>query len=241
MRLDLRVAQQFNKSRSASADFIKRGLVLVNGKINIKPANEVIEDDDITLTLEKTYVSRGGEKLASLLPFCPFSVAGLHAIDVGSSTGGFSECLLDYGVESLVCVDVGVHQLHESLRDHPKITLYEGVSILDLHQVIHKTFDLLVMDVSFTSILHVFDALDRFVHHQTWLILLYKPQFEVGAKFLNKSGIVKNPRQGKQVQDHIIEVIKTKGFRFVLAKDSTIKGKDGNQETFLVFQKVEGV
>jgi 23S rRNA (cytidine1920-2'-O)/16S rRNA (cytidine1409-2'-O)-methyltransferase len=241
MRLDLRVAQQFSKSRSASADFIKRGLVLVNGNITVKPAYEVIEEDDIKLCLEKTYVSRGGEKLASLLPFCPFSVAGLHAIDVGSSTGGFSECLLDFGVESLVCVDVGQNQLHESLRNHPKITLFEGVSILDLHRHLDRTFDLLVMDVSFTSILHVFDALDHFVHHHAWLILLYKPQFEVGAKFLNKSGVVKNPRQVKQVQDHIIDVIKAKGFRFVLAKDSKIKGKEGNQETFLVFQKVEGV
>jgi 23S rRNA (cytidine1920-2'-O)/16S rRNA (cytidine1409-2'-O)-methyltransferase len=241
MRLDLRVAQQFNKSRSASADFIKRGLVVVNGSVNVKAAYEVNELDDVVLTLTKTYVSRGGEKLASLLPHCPFSVQGLHALDVGSSTGGFSECLLDHGVQSLVCVDVGKDQLHESLRNHPKITLYEGVSILDFHKQMSQTFDLIVMDVSFTSILHVFDALTQFTHHGSWMILLYKPQFEVGAKFLNKSGVVKNPRQVKQIQNQIIDSIKSKGYRFILSKDSDIKGKEGNQETFLVFQKVEGV
>jgi 23S rRNA (cytidine1920-2'-O)/16S rRNA (cytidine1409-2'-O)-methyltransferase len=241
MRLDLKVAQQFNKSRSASADFIKRGLVLVNNKPILKTSFEIHDHDEVVLNIERTYVSRGGEKLASLLPHCPFSVQGLHAIDVGSSTGGFSECLLEYGVASLVCVDVGHDQLHESLRSHPKITLYEGVSILNLHQQLQKTFDLLVMDVSFTSILHVFDALIGFVHEGSWMILLYKPQFEVGAKFLNKSGVVKSPRQNKQVQEHIISVIKSKGFRFILAKDSDLKGKEGNQETFLVFQKMEGV
>jgi 23S rRNA (cytidine1920-2'-O)/16S rRNA (cytidine1409-2'-O)-methyltransferase len=241
MRLDLKVAEKFNKSRSASADFIKRGYVLVNGNLCEKASFEVNEFDDITLTLQKTYVSRGGEKLASLLPHCPFSVEGLKALDVGSSTGGFSECLLDHKVASIVCVDVGKDQLHESLRSNSKISLFEGVSILDFHHQMKETFDLIVMDVSFTSIMHVFDALVGFTHAKTWMILLYKPQFEVGAKFLNKSGVVKNPRQVKQVQDHIIDSIKSKGFRFILAKDSDLKGKEGNQETFLVFQKVEGV
>lgn len=240
MRLDVKVAQLSGKSRSAAADFIKRGLVRVNQQLILKPSYD-ISDESIELLIEKTYVSRGGEKLEGILPYLSLDLSTMHGLDVGASTGGFTECLLHYGIASMTCVDVGRDQLHASLKHDKRVDYHEGISILDFHSVINKTFDLIVMDVSFTSILNVFDALHQFTHPLSWLILLYKPQFEVGAKHLNKSGVVKNPKLTLQVQNNIIFSIKLKGYRLVHVIDSPLKGKEGNQETFLVFQRLEEI
>lgn len=240
MRLDLKVAQMSGKSRSASADFIKRGLVLVNDNLVLKPSYD-INDERVELLIEKTYVSRGGEKLAGILPHLSLDLSLMNGLDVGASTGGFTECLLHHGIASMTCVDVGRDQLHESLKQDARVEYYEETSILDFHSIVKKTFDLIVMDVSFTSILHVFDALHQFTHPSSWLILLYKPQFEVGAKHLSKSGVVKNAKLTLQVQNNIISTIKLKGYRIVHVLDSPLKGKEGNQETFLVFQRMEEV
>lgn len=241
MRLDQKASELFQKSRSSCHDLIKRGFITINGKINTKPATEVNDFDKIELISQQSFVSRGGEKLAGLLSELSLPLDGLKGLDVGASTGGFTDCLLQFGIKNMVCVDVGHNQLHESLRDHPQVRNFEGISILDFKTVCNETFDIIVMDVSFTSILNVFDALHQFAHDKTWIILLYKPQFEVGAKYLNKSGIVKNSRQAIQVQHHIIQTIVSQGYRFQLSVDSTLKGKEGNQETFLVFQKKEGL
>lgn len=240
MRLDVKVAQLSGKSRSASADFIKRGLVRVNEQLILKPSYE-INDERVELLIEKTYVSRGGEKLAGILPYLSLNLSSMNGLDVGASTGGFTECLLHHGIASMTCVDVGRNQLHESLKHDVRVDYYEEISIMDFHTMVKKTFDLIVMDVSFTSILHVFDALHQFTHPLSWLILLYKPQFEVGAKYLSKSGVVKNPKLTLQVQNNIISSIKLKGYRLVHVIDSPLKGKEGNQETFLVFQRMEEV
>jgi 23S rRNA (cytidine1920-2'-O)/16S rRNA (cytidine1409-2'-O)-methyltransferase len=241
MRLDQKASELFQKSRSSCHDLIKRGLITINGQVNTKPATEVSDFDRIELVSQHSFVSRGGEKLSGLLNELKLSLEGLKGLDVGASTGGFTDCLLQFGIKSMVCVDVGHNQLHDSLKNYPQVRNFEGVSILDFKDVCDETFDIIVMDVSFTSILNVFDALDKFAHHKSWIILLYKPQFEVGAKYLNKSGIVKNSRQTIQIQHHIIQTIVSKGYRFHLSADSTLKGKEGNQETFLVFQKKEGL
>lgn len=241
MRLDLKVAEQFQLSRSSASDYIKRGLVRVNEYVITKPAYDVNSDDIITLNVTTTYVSRGGEKLDSLIAKLPFSLSGLHGLDIGSSTGGFTQCLLKHGVESMVCVDVGRDQLHPSLRQHPKITLYEETSILDLHKFVNQSFDIIVMDVSFTSIMNVIHALNAFTHSATWLIVLFKPQFEVGVKYLNKSGVVKNKAVIEATLSKRIHSITDFGYRLHSVVDSAIKGKEGNQETFLVFQKTEGL
>ena len=241
MRLDQKASELFQKSRSSCHDLIKRGLITINGKPNTKPSTEVNDFDKIELISKQSFVSRGGEKLSGLLSELSIPLEGLKGLDIGASTGGFTDCLLQFGIESMVCVDVGHGQLHESLLNHPQVRNYEGVSILDFKDVCNETFDIIVMDVSFTSILNVFDTLDNFAHQKTWIILLYKPQFEVGAKFLNKSGLVKNSRQATQVQHHIIQTIVSKGYKLHLNVDSSLKGKVGNQETFLVFQKKEGL
>ena len=187
MRLDQKASELFQKSRSSCHDLIKRGYITVNGKPNTKPSTEVNDFDKIELISQQSFVSRGGEKLSGLLSELSIPLEGLKGLDVGASTGGFTDCLLQFGIGSMVCVDVGHGQLHESLLNHPHVRNYEGVSILDFKDVCKETFDIIVMDVSFTSILNVFDALDHFAHKKTWIILLYKPQFEVGAKYLNKS------------------------------------------------------
>lgn len=241
MRLDVHVADKFQLSRSTAADYIKRHLVSVNGNIVSKPALQVDDNDDIVLHITTRFVSRGGEKLAALIPLLPFSIVGLHCLDVGSSTGGFTQCLLQHHVKHVVCVDVGFNQLHQSLREHPAITLYEETSILELHHLVVSTFDLIVMDVSFTSVTPIISTLSRFTHPNTYLIILFKPQFEVGSTYLTKSGVVKNKHIAKQAQVKCILHIREHGYRLIHQVDADIKGKEGNQETFLVFQRVEEI
>lgn len=239
MRLDQKASELFQQSRSSCHDLIKRGLIIVNGKTIKKPSTEVNDFDKIELISQHSFVSRGGEKLFGVLCALSRPLQGLRGLDVGASTGGFTDCLLQFGVKSVVCVDVGHNQLHESLINHPQVENFEGISISDFRLRCTETFDIIVMDVSFTSILNVFDDLAHFAHAKTWIILLYKPQFEVGAKYLNKSGLVKNNRQAMQIQAHIIQTIVSKGYRLHLSMDSLLKGKEGNQETFLVFLKKE--
>ena len=239
MRLDQKASELFQKSRSSCHDLIKRGLISVNGKTIKKPSTEVNDFDKIELLSQHSYVSRGGEKLSGVLGALSLPLQGLRGLDVGASTGGFTDCLLQFGVKSMVCVDVGHHQLHESLLNHPQVENFEGTSISDFRNQCTETFDIIVMDVSFTSILNVFDDLVPLAHPKTWLILLFKPQFEIGARYLNKSGLVKSSRQAMQIQQHIIQTIVSKGYRLHLSIDSLLKGKEGNQEIFLIFQKKE--
>lgn len=239
MRLDLHVAQNFQLSRSTAADYIKRNLISVNGTLVTKPSLQVNDNDLIEIHITTRFVSRGGEKLAALIPQLPFSIHSFQCLDIGSSTGGFTQCLLQNQVKHVVCVDIGYNQLHPSLREHPAITLYEETSIFDLHRFVQHTFDLIVMDVSFTTVVPIISTLAQFTHPQSYLIILFKPQFEVGPKFLTKSGVVKNIQAAKLAQAKCVQQFNDHGYHLLCNVDAMVKGKEGNQETFLVFQRVE--
>ena len=120
MRLDQKASELFQKSRSSCHDLIKRGYITVNGKPNTKPSTEVNDFDKIELISQQSFVSRGGEKLSGLLSELSIPLEGLKGLDVGASTGGFTDCLLQFGIGSMVCVDVGHGQLHESLLNQDR-------------------------------------------------------------------------------------------------------------------------
>jgi 23S rRNA (cytidine1920-2'-O)/16S rRNA (cytidine1409-2'-O)-methyltransferase len=193
------------------------------------------------VTKNRTYVSRGGEKLSGILhdlyqdeESIKEHLQDLVALDIGSSTGGFTDCLLRFGVREVTAVDVGTNQLHTTLRHDPRIHLFENTDIRTF--ITDTTFDLIVADLSFIPLEKVTDAIFRFAHSGSILILLIKPQFEVG-KGNTKKGIVKDKALVQTTLLHYAQMVKEQGYEHVGTFLCHIKGGDGNQEYFLVATK----
>lgn len=188
-RLDKYLVEQgYFESRNRALDAIKRGKVFVNG-IVAKASHKCDKNCSIDIDAEKFYVSRAAKKLELFLAEYPLDMAGKKALDIGSSTGGFVQILLENEVASVACVDVGSNQLHHSLRDNEKVTVFEETDIRDFNPC--APFEMVTCDVSFISILQIIDAIDRLSVAD--MILLFKPQFEVGRGVKRDSrGVVVN-------------------------------------------------
>lgn len=185
------------------------------------------------------YVSRGGLKLQGALEATGVCVKGLRCLDVGQSTGGFTDCLLQHGAREVVGVDVGRDQLHPSLRAHPSVSVLEGVNARELHAVLsHRgvqlDFDVAVMDVSFISQSLIATELAKCLKAGGLVISLVKPQFELGPDALNARGIVKTPERYGELENTMRALYSGLGFHIRHYGDSPIKGGDGNQEFLLV-------
>ncbi|CCV64649.1 rRNA methyltransferase [Alteracholeplasma palmae J233] len=230
MRLDhYLVAYDLVSTRSEGQDLIKQGFVLVNDKQVTKSGYELKETDVITLLKTRKYVSRAGEKLEHAINEFKIDFTDKVVVDVGSSTGGFTQCALNYKAKLVYAYDVGTEQLDKSLRDHSKIILNEQTNILDVTIPEH---DIMTIDVSFTSIIPI---LRHISNSNKELIALIKPQFEVSPKELKK-GILKNIKVEKQVIEKIVNEVNVLGYEINGFMPSIIKGKDGNQE-FLIYLK----
>lgn len=206
MRLDVYLVENsFFTSREQAKVNITKGNVLVNGARAKKPSQEVNANDKIEVSGDNVvkYVSRGGLKLEKALREFNIDCTNKVALDVGSSTGGFTDCLLQSGASKVYSIDVGTLQLAESLRKDPRIVSIENQNITDLtpEQVDNNMFQLIVADLSFVSLTKVFEHFVRFLSSNGVIIVLVKPQFEAGPKALNNSGLVRNPK-------HHIEAIK---------------------------------
>jgi 23S rRNA (cytidine1920-2'-O)/16S rRNA (cytidine1409-2'-O)-methyltransferase len=188
------------------------------------------------------YVGRGGIKLAGALAHTTLDVAGRVCLDVGQSTGGFTDCLLQAGAASVVGVDVGHDQLHPKLRDDPRVTCLEGVNARELqksavagwnapHGVRH--YNLVVADLSFISLTLVLPQLPALLAGGGDMLLLVKPQFEVGPEHVGKGGIVRDPSLYPQVEAKLRQAAEAAGLRVVDYFDSPIAGTDGNREFFI--------
>lgn len=192
----------------------------------------------IDATLLK-YVSRSGLKLEKALEHLNLSVAGLTALDMGQSTGGFTDCLLQHGVERVLGIDVGHGQVAERLLKEPRVTVLEGVHGRDLPCNDHflelhwPKFDLVVMDVSFISMTDLLPAIAQVIRPSGKLLSLVKPQFELDAKSLNKKGVVKDPSHYFLVKDKILGMCGQMGFVVQDYFDSELPGRDGNREFFV--------
>lgn len=244
-RLDVALVEWgFAPSRSKAQQMIAAGevQVLLNGewKKALQPSQSVEEKSQVSLIEGETlkYVSRGGLKLEGALEELLLDVTGFRCLDVGLSTGGFADCLLKAGAAQILGIDVGRGQLHPSLQKHPQILSLEELNAKDLpnnSQVlewIHQGADLCVVDVSFISLDLVLPALGQILPPGCRLLALVKPQFEVGARALNKKGVVSDAALYEEVQGRILLSLKKCGFSLKTYLASRVKGQDGNQEFF---------
>lgn len=233
-RLDTRLLQQGAvSSRSQAETYIKLGKVKVNGVIITKPGFFVNDDAKIMLDQSDQYVSRAGLKLASVSTSLGLDFAGKTVLDVGSSTGGFTDYVLRHGAKKVFAVDVGTNQLHPSLHGNPKISLHEQTDIRDFKPVEH--IDYVLIDVSFISLREILPHLVAIAADDTIIIAMCKPQFETGSPQKSK-GIIKNDTMRRAILKDF-ETWAKQYFVLISKADSAVRGSKGNLERFYVFKK----
>lgn len=230
------VARGLTPTRARARDLIQRGEVLVDGLVAVKPAQGVGPDTEISVAQTVAGdVSRGASKLRAGLHAFGFSPDGVAALDVGSSTGGFTQVLLECGAARVYAVDVGRDQLHPSLLADQRVMAFQQTDIRQLPgQAVPERVGAVVCDVSFVSLRKVLGAALALAADDAWLVALIKPQFEVGRENVGKGGIVRDEAQRqKAVADVCAYLDEEAGFSVAGVIDSPISGGDGNVE-FLV-------
>ncbi len=236
MRLDIYLTEKFLcKSRTAAQDLIKSGGVALNGKQCSKPSREVGESDCVEITGEQLrYVGRGGLKLEAALERFGLDISGAECIDIGSSTGGFTDCMLQHGASKVWAVDVGRDQLDESLRGDPRVISMEQTDIrtAELPQA-----DFIGTDVSFISLKLILPHIFRLLKSGGRAVALIKPQFEAGRANLSKKGIVRDERVRLRIRDEIADFAAGCGFEVIGTETSPITGGDGNTEYLMCLGK----
>lgn len=240
IRLDLMLEQRgLMPSRARARDAILRGTVTVNGTVADKPNRMVGADDQIDLDDPAAgYVSRAALKLIAGLDAAGVDVAGRTCLDVGASTGGFTQVLLERGAARVYAVDVGHDQLHPSLRADARVVSLEGTNARDLdRKTIPDVVEVLVSDISFVSITKVLAAPLALCGPQAMAIVLFKPQFEVGRDFVGKGGIVSDAAATDRALADAVAFVEAQRFVLVAQVASPIAGGDGNRETVLVFER----
>lgn len=222
-------------SRSQAQRLIMSGTVTVEGQVVDKPGERVASDADIQIVEADKFVGRGALKLEAALDAFAIDVTGLQCLDIGASTGGFTDCLLQRGASRVVAMDVGYGQLHWKLRQDPRVITIERCNARylaesDLPQGSYP-FDLIVADVSFISLTLVLPPALRFLRSGGQAIVLIKPQFEAGREHVGKGGIVTNPAARQGAIDKIRDFTFTQqGLEWVGCIESPITGADGNVE-----------
>jgi 23S rRNA (cytidine1920-2'-O)/16S rRNA (cytidine1409-2'-O)-methyltransferase len=222
-------------SRERAQAMVRAGLVRVGGTLTDRPDQLVGADQTIEVAGATEYVSRGGEKLAAALDAFGIDPRGRHCLDVGASTGGFTDVLLQRGAQRVIAVDVGYGQLAWSLRQDPRVTVMERVNIRHLDQL-PEPADLAVIDVSFISLRLVLPRVRELLSPPGEVVALVKPQFEVGKGAVGKGGVVRDPVQHKQVLDELRGFAGEIGYVVAGQIPSPVLGAKGNRE-FLLYLK----
>jgi 23S rRNA (cytidine1920-2'-O)/16S rRNA (cytidine1409-2'-O)-methyltransferase len=240
LRLDqLLVERGLADSREKARALIIAGAVLIDGQRSDKPGRSVASDSQVSVTARPPYVSRGGLKLAAALDHFSIEVAGKVCLDVGSSTGGFTDCLLQRGAARVWAIDVGHGQLDWKLRNDPRVIVREGVNARYLaSETIPETFDLAVCDASFISATLLIPSIVPLLTKSGQMVILVKPQFEVGKGEVGKGGIVRDPTQHRAACDRVQACVEAHGFRASII-ESPILGAEGNRE-FLLYAQPQG-
>ena len=235
MRLDnYLVKNGFVDSRTKAQTILKDSLVCVNGDFILKSSYKVQDTDRVEVTQHKQFVSRSAHKLDEFLNELDIDIKGCVALDIGSSTGGFTQVLLEKGVKEVSAVDVGKGQLHKTLRDDDRVFSYESCDIRKFES--DKKFDLLTSDVSFISLHHILDDVDRLACGI--IILLFKPQFEVGREAKrDKHGVVLDKKAIQRAMIKFEDACRLKGWNLVLKSPSKLTGKEGNLEYCYCYKK----
>jgi 23S rRNA (cytidine1920-2'-O)/16S rRNA (cytidine1409-2'-O)-methyltransferase len=233
------VARGFYPTRSRARDAIKRGTVTVDGETASKPAQNVTDDAAIAIADQaRAYVSRAALKLTHALDHFALTPEGLHCLDIGASTGGFSEVLLERGARHVTAIDVGHGQLAPALAREPRISPWEGLNARDLEPLHLKApLQFIVCDVSFISLkLALPRALDLAAPGAR-LVALIKPQFEAGRAALGRDGVVKDELIHRQVCDDIASWLKARGWSVIGLLRSPLQGGSGNREFLIAAEK----
>lgn len=234
-RLDLLlVEKQLVKSRSQAIDLIKHGKVRIDGVQVTKPSTSVSIEANIEVEKDNLFVSRGGQKLEHALKEFGVSAKDKICLDIGSSTGGFTDCLIKYGAKKVYAVDVGSDQFDKELSKNPKVILFEKTDIRNLN--LPAQVNLSVIDVSFISLSIVLPEALRLTLKKSDIIALIKPQFEVGKENLPKTGVVINPEDHNLAIEKIKKAGESIGLDFQSVIKSPIAGGSGNQEFLIHFK-----
>ena len=240
MRLDLYLCEaSLTLSRTEAKNFILGGAVTVDGKIVKKPAFDIPEGACVKLDRSsKKYVSRGGIKLEAALDHFGIDAKGRLALDIGASSGGFTDCLLQRGAEHVIAVDSGKMQLSESLRTDARVTSVEGFNARYMsREDLEYVPDLAVMDVSFISATYIIPSVYGCIADGGVFVCLVKPQFEVGRQSIGKGGVVKDVKARERALSEVIAFAKNVGFSHKGTITSPIEGGDGNVEYLACFIK----
>ena len=226
-------------SRARARDAVLRGTVMVNGSVARKPNQPVGADDVISLEdPAAAYVSRAALKLVAGLQAGAIDPAGRISLDLGASTGGFTQVLLERGAQRVYAVDVGHGQLHERVKADPRVVSLEGVNGRDLTlELIPEPIELLVSDVSFVSILKVIDPALALAAPHADAVILIKPQFEVGRENIGKGGIVSDGNVIAEAVERVIAHFAAAGWEHRFSVASPITGGDGNREIVAGFRR----
>lgn len=234
-RLDQLVHQRgLVVSRSQAESWIRMGKVTVNGQPITKPGHFTDEQAIIELQATAQYVSRAGLKLASVAEILKLNFKQAVMLDVGSSTGGFTDYALKHGAKKVIAVDVGTDQLHPSLQGHPLIELHEQTDIRDIKRL-SAVPDIVVIDVSFISLRDVLPHIKTLCSPKTNIVAMVKPQFEATAAHLKHKGVIKNDRVRRDILKSFEDWAK-QYFIIVDKSDSEVAGTKGNVERFYLLR-----
>lgn len=239
MRLDTLITERkLVKSRNVALDLIKKGFVRVAGEIITKASKDFPDLPDLKIEIleQPKYVGRGGLKLEKALFEFKINPANLICLDVGSSTGGFTDCLLQNGAKKVYAVDVGTEQLDKKLKQDSRVISLEQTDIRNIKNLAEK-IDLAVIDVSFISLELILESVRNLLKKDGQIIALVKPQFETKKNAKNKSGIVKTDEIREQVLENIKTYCSQIKLKIIGITDSPILGGSGNKEYLILLQK----
>lgn len=243
MRLDCYLhTKGWFQSREKARKAVLEGAVTVNGTVIAKPAFEVEGDPAIAVIKETNpYVGRGGLKLQGAIDAFQLQLTGLRALDVGASTGGFTDCMLQHGAAFVCACDVGKDQLDDTLRHRPEVLSLEETDIRTLAAApadygIAGLFDFASIDVSFISVTKILPFVKILLRPRAKVVCLVKPQFEVGTLKVGKKGVIRDSRIHKKVCEDVKQFALMNGFRFYDCIPSPIAGGDGNREFLMLLE-----
>ena len=239
-RLDEALVERgLSQSRSRARDAILRGTVLVNGVPARNPSQGVFAADVLTVhDAAQNYVSRAAVKLIHALDHFKISVEGRHALDIGASTGGFTQVLLERGAKHVTAIEVGHSQMVPELASDPRVTLLEGLNARDLtREHVAEDVSLIVCDVSFIPLKLALNASLSLVASGAALVALIKPQFEVGREFVGRGGMVTDPTQHERVCEEVSIFLEEQGWNVMGVIASPVDGGDGNAEFLVAARK----
>lgn len=235
MRLDQYIVNSgLQSSRERTKRAIVSGQVFVNGKVVTAPSYKVSGSETITFSNDiLTYVSRGALKLKKAIAVFDVDFSNKHVLDIGSSTGGFTEVALEYGASNVIAIDVGTDALHPSLRNNPKVTVMENTDFRNVEASKVCGVNLIVTDVSFISLRHIFPKIKQ-IFGNIEIIALFKPQFECGEVLAKKyKGVVRDKSVHKALLNEFVYYIHELGYELSELDYSPITGKEGNIEYLL--------